>query len=220
MYKLNTSVIDYRSDFTEIPPLKEQNSDTLANTGLTFGAAATDEAYKLGHTKQIGLIEPWFIRLNMRVSNSAVSDSNSHADYSTLANYGMLVIHDKDGTLNTTLDSYDDFVNYSDNSSVYVLAKSLGTMGVNEDATKYICADFNKEIFTYQLDSTIYSVFFMEVEGKYYYSKVYMANLYDLAVDRAAASSGFTVKEQTVYTDMIALYNSVIAYRNDYFSSQ
>ena len=134
----------------------------------------------------------------------------------------MLVINDKAGTINPNLlNSIDAFLEYADRDNVYIFANSLGTMDVNTSGAHLICVDYNKEIYTYQLNSNIYCIFFLKDGDNWYYSpKVYTANLYDLTVTRGNDTSDryYTAKEKVVYKDMAALYKSVVAYRDDYFA--
>ena len=90
-------------------------------------------------------------------------------------------------------------------------------MGVDEEDATKMTATYNKDIFTYQLDSNMYMMYFVQDGENFYYSRVFSANIKGQATDFAGNSS-IGEKERNVYPAMVDLYNAITAYRDDYFA--
>ncbi len=220
MYDLYNTVTDYRSDFDSPSLIKMQTPPNLNTTEVEFAAPATDGLVKFKRLQQIRLVEPWGIVLNMRAYLSAdEGNSNAHIDYASADDYGIVVYHDVNDNIGSSeeMDEWQEITNYSDRDNVYVFNNLHGDMQLNG---KYAYALYNKNIFTYQLDSEIHYMFFVKYDGKMYYSNVYETNIRTLTADRAvSASTTYTAKEKLVYRDMVLMCDAITEYREDYFAN-
>lgn len=213
MVELFNRISDYRSDFTNQGDIVLQNTDTMATTDIQFTEASTDGKYGFARAQQIGLIEPWGMRLNTRIYTP--DNTSGVIDYNTLKDYGVIVFHDKNGTVSAeSLNEPAEFLGFANKDKTYVFSASQGT---TEIAGRYAAAVFNDSIYTYELDSTIYYMFFAQDGNKFYYSQVYATNIRTLAKDRSVSSSTtYTQKEKRTYAAMVDLCDSVTAYREWY----
>lgn len=216
MARLEGDITDYRSGFQNPSDIQVVDTDTLAETEISFDPPAEDGKYLFSRALQICLIEPWGIRQNVRAYDAALG-KETHLNYDALEDYGVLFYHDRDGTLSPSqMDGWDDFLGCPDRENVYVFSKSQGTVFLKDS---FFAANFNRDIFTYQLDSNLYTLSFIKVDGKFYYSRGYCTNIRELAETRGDdLSDVFTQKERLVYKSMVALCGAVTAYRDDYFS--
>ena len=105
----------------------------------------------------------------------------------------------------------------ADKENVYVFSKSQGTMNVDENNKQKITATYNKDIFTYQLDSNVYFMYFVQDGENFYYTGVFTENIKDSA-DQRGGDASYGAKERAVYTAMSALYGAITEYRDDYFA--
>ena len=81
-----------------------------------------------------------------------------------------------------------------------------------------ITALYNKGIYTYQLNSNAYVMFYVKDADGYHYGDVKVRNAYELAKTRGADTSGnYGEQEKIVYQDIVTMYETVTAYRDDYF---
>lgn len=220
MYELYNTVTDYRNDFDSPSLIKMQTPPNLNSTEVEFTAPATDGLVKFKRLQQIRLVEPWGIVLNMRAYLSKdEGNSNAHIDYDAVDDYGIVVYHDVNGNIKSseTMDEWQEITSYSDSENVYVFNNLHGDMQLNG---KYAYALYNNNIFTYQLDSEIYYMFFVKYNGQMYYSTVYATNIKSLTAERAeSTSSTYTAKEKLVYRDMVAMCDAITKYREDYFAN-
>ena len=227
MVELYNKVTAYRSEFDVLPEVELQNTATLNSTNIQFGEKVTDGKYNFARLQQISLIEPWGLKLNTRVYTADNTEGN--IDYSLLTDYGVIAFYDKDGVIagertHSTagaveapeMDEYSELLNYANRDEVYVFSASEGTMTVDG---KYAGGLFNKDIFTYQMNSAMYYVFFVQDGDNFYYSQVYATNIRDLAEARSVSTSTtYKETEKATYAAMVALCDSITAYREWYFS--
>ena len=205
MYTLENDVLAYRSQFDEIPELIEQTYYTVADSRL--GDPSSDAPYKFSRSIQMILIEPWGLRINASAKDASTS---AVLNYSALEDYGIVIYHSKDkqGPANTAamLNEEDAYVFSAENGNAFVEGN-------------YFCARYNQNIFTYQLDTTLFYMFYVKIDGQYYYSNVASTNIKEQIEKNIADTSGkFGEAEVNVYEDMVALYQSVTTYRADYFN--
>ena len=104
------------------------------------------------------------------------------------------------------MDDYTDLLALDD---AYVYSKDQGNLTI--DGTKVSVA-YNKDIYTYELNSKIYCVTFVVIDGEYYYSVMTVRNLYELMGTRieGAVSEDAEIR---VYKAMRGMYESVTKYR-------
>lgn len=205
----NTIAIEYVS----------AENDSYASCG-TFeflsdisGEEITPISYSFGQSVQIGLIEPWFLKANARV----YTDENpTNIDYSSLIDYGVYFIR-KSGLSNqdSTQDNLtvDEIINDSDSVKY---SKSEGTATIDGS---YITANYDKGLYTYELDDSVFVLFYIEDEGGFVYAPIRERNLKALLEARCNDTVNFPNElEREVYQRMLDIFNAVSAYRDDYFS--
>ena len=91
----------------------------------------------------------------------------------------------------------------------YVYSKDQGNLSI--DGTKVSVA-YNKDIYTYELNSKIYCVTFVIIDGECYYSAMTTRNLYELMGTRIANATSEDA-EIRVYKAMRGMYESVTKFR-------
>ena len=205
MLEMEESILAYRDGRTGEATVEA--AKTVGTCGIEFGTHSGDK-YAFGRTYRISLIEPWGIMLNTRIHDTTDADNSSsdHIDYASADNYGVIVYHDKTGRL-TGMDDYTDLLALSD---AYVYSKDQGNLSI--DGTKVSVA-YNKDIYTYELNSNIYCVTFVEIDGKYYYSAMTTRNLYELMGQRVEQAGANKNAEIEVYIAMRGMYDSITKYR-------
>lgn len=207
MSKLETDILDYRSDFDNPSVSPEQNAPTLSENPLS-GVIADSGKYSFGHTVQIRLIEPWGLKVNARVYTKGMSGSES-IDYSELVDYGVVIVMDN----NTVISTPEELLARPD---AYVFSKSNGEAQVSGTV---ITAAFTKDIYTYLLNSNVYVMFYVQDAEGYHFGAVKERNAYELMKTRRVDTSGsFTEKEKALFDDMVNLYDAVTVYRADYIN--
>ena len=216
MVELYAKITDYRSDFDTLTDSVPQDTATLANTDILFGDATTDGKYGFARVQQIGLIEPWGMRLNTRIYSA--DNTSGYVDYDALTDFGVIVFHDKAGTIDAeNLNEVGEFLNIADKENTYVFSDSQNTTTVSG---KYAASIFNEAIYTYQLDSTVYYMFFAQDGENFYYSQVYATNIRTLAAERSVSTSTtYTEKEKATYAAMVELCDSIAQYHKWYWEN-
>ena len=210
MDELEKDIKIYRSQFEKIEELPIQKAPTLKEYVAVNGSfeQETTKSYSFGNSVQLILVEPWGLKVNARVYNS---EKPTNINYSALEEYGAIVFYDTEGTISSM--TADELKTKED---AYVFSSKNGDATVDGS---YITALYNKGIFTYQLNSNAYVMFYVKDENGCHYSDVKVRNAYELAKIRGADTTGtFGEAEKTVYDDMVEMHESVNAYRDDYFS--
>lgn len=204
--KLEEDIVDYRNRFEGKKEVEPQTLYTVGQSNL--GAPNTSKTYRFAANQQLTLIEPWGLRINVKVTERA---TGALCDYTTADDYGVILYHSPDGTGPVSTDEMLAM------SNAYVFSKSNGNAFVDGE---YIGIRYNEDIFTFQLDTTFYYMAYYVVDGQYYYTGVPTVNIYDHANACIADTTGrYPDYEKAVYADMVALCDSVTAYREDYFKN-
>lgn len=204
--KLEEDIVDYRNRFEGNKEVEPQTLYTVGQSNL--GAPNTSKTYRFTANQQLTLIEPWGLRINVKVTERA---TGALCDYTTADDYGVILYHSPDGTGPVSTDEMLAL------SNAYVFSKSNGNAFVDGE---YIGIRYNEDIFTFQLDTTFYYMAYYVVDGQYYYTSVPTVNIYDHANECIADTTGrYPDYEKAVYADMVALCDSVTAYREDYFKN-
>jgi hypothetical protein len=194
MVELHNAITAHRETFTSIPEMAEFAAPKVT-VGM-FGSYQT--GYTVNHSTNIILIEPWGIRLNGYVDkNEKLEDS------------GVVVFNDKDGQYETA-PSVEELIN---NPAAYVLSTKDGnaTAAVSGSYTK-ITADFNKDIYTYQLNDNMYAVFFVKIDGVYHFGEVKTRNVLTTIAD-LVNNEKISETERAVYQAMINMHEDVVTHR-------
>ena len=217
MYELEDAITTYRADYLakngKIEALPEQDAPTLAAYVAENGAFTSEEvvSYKFGNTAQIVLIEPWGLKVNARVYNDANSTS---INYAQLEEYGAIVFYDTEGVYANSGMTAEQLMTCE---NAYVFSSKSGDAFVDGS---YISAIYNKEIYTYMLNSNAYVMFYVKDGDGFHYGDVKTRNVYELANARKDDTTGFpNALERAVYAAMVNEYDAITKYREDYFSN-
>lgn len=205
MLDMEKSILEYRNGRTG--EAEVANAVTLKDCDIDFRENSGSK-YAFGRSYRISLIEPWGIMLNTRIydTTDANTSSDDHIDYDAVDNYGMIIYHDKSGSL-SGMDDYTDLLALD---GAYVYSKDQGNLTI--DGTKVSVA-YNRDIYTYELNSKIYCVTFVIIDGKCYYSAMTTRNLYELMGQRVEQAGTNKNAEIEVYIAMRGMYDSITKYR-------
>lgn len=211
MYDLEDYITTYR----------EGKEDTATKMGQllqagVLGAPTTDVKYKFGVSSQIVLIEPWGLQVNAAIVPPTGAGVPDHIDYDTVEDYGVVMYYDVDGVITdaSMLDSVEEMLSL--NGRAYVFSKTDGSAVKSKSFDGYVTARYNQGIYTYQLNNNLYVMFYVKINGCYYYDRIRAFNVYELAKERSTTFAD--VEECNVYAGMVDLYDAVTVYRDDYFS--
>ena len=213
MDTLKNDLDAYRRQYENLEQLPAHDAPTLASYTSENGAftAETNFDYKFENSVQLVLVEPWGLKFNSKVSQKS---NNSKLDYDTALEYGAIVFYDTENTVKNGM-TKDELMSKQD---AYVFSSKSGD--AYEDG-HFISAIYNKGIYTYQLDSNAYVMFYVKDANGYHYSDVKVRNAYDLAKERAEDTVHFpNEKERAVYASMVDMYDAITKYRNDYLKNK
>ena len=179
---------------------------SIANSGIAFGADPAPGSYKFGTSVSIKLVEPWGLKADVRIVNS----SNATIDYATADDYGVIFFHDKTGKYAETGMMAEDILAESD---AQVYAQSLGNATL---VNGKVSAIYDQGIFTYEMDSDVYAMPYVVINGEYYYRNT-GAFCYNLIaqVEKFAAETSRSAEERAVYDAMISMNEDILAYRGN-----
>jgi len=179
---------------------------SITDSGIAFGADPAPGTYKFGTSVSIKLIEPWGLKADVRI----VDSSNATIDYTTADDYGVIFFHDKDGKYTESGMTADDILA---EAGAQVYANSLGNATLAGDR---VSAIYDQGIFTYEMNSNVYAMPFVVVNGQYYYRNT-GAFCYNLIaqVEKFAAETSRSAEERAVYEAMISMNEDILAYRGN-----
>ena len=200
MKELHSALIAFRGENAELGK-DYTNDEGVLNYNLGLGTPNTTD-YQFGKSHRIRLIEPWGVLVSIQVkprSGSVYTDT----DFANADNYGMIFFHDEDLAYNGDMRA-DQILAMND---VYVYSKKLGNVVVEDGKMSAI---YDKDLATSMLDSDVYCLPFVEVDGQYYYSKnAFRINLLDemyVFYNRTNLSNN----ERNTFRKMIELYKNTI----------
>lgn len=171
--------------------------------------------YSCGQTAQIGLIEPWFLKANLRVYDE---ENPTNIDYDKLIDYGAYFVRKSD--------LGDAAVTQSTVTAEHIVNNPETVKYTREDGSvfidgSYLSARYEKGIYTYELSDSVFVMFYIEDEAGIHYAPIRERNLYELAKARSKDTSGdFGELEKSVYSAMVAMYDAITEYRKDYYSKK
>ena len=205
MKALHQSLIDYRGADADIGNTDYPEPVTLKESGL-MDVSFTTGSYQYGRRHQIRLIEPWGFKVTLRVRDSAlgkVLDLTSDE----VQDVGMIFYHDKvNYYFNSGMGSSD--ILKLENAVVF--SKSLGNLFTEEGDS--VIAVYDKGIYTYQLNTELYCLPFVKIDGQYYCQT--SAIKWNLRDEMTTFRDDTTreVLEREVFEDMINMYTDVKKY--------
>ena len=174
-----------------------------AGVANTTKLGSRNDGYIVGRSYQIKLIEPWGVRVRARLYDNL----SNYADYENAEDYGIIFYHDKTGAYAGNMTAAQMIA--KTDARVYSKLHGNATIGSNG-----IIAVYDHEIFTYNLDTELYCLPYILVDGKYYYPENTICwNLLDKIVS-FSQSTTLDPLEIAVYETMIDYYNSVILHRS------
>ena len=193
MKDLNDAIIALRG---ENASLGHTYAPGTANTS-TLGTQNT--GYKFGTSIKMKLIEPWGVRVRVLVRDVAAA---AYADYANADDYGLIFFHDKTGKYGGAMTAAQ--MNAETDAKVY--SKLGGNAVINANG---ITAVYDRDIFTYALDSELYCLPYIVIDGQYYYPA--NATCWNLLGEMTefAADTNLAAEERAVFNTMLAMYNNV-----------
>lgn len=190
---------------------------SAASGKITVAPAASAVDYKYGQGAQIRLIEPWALKANARVYTST---QTANIDYSLLIDYGVYFIRASklsDPSATQSSLTVEDIINDAD---AVKYSKKDGNATIDETDTRYITATYDKGLYTYEFDDSVFVLFYVQDSSGVSYAPIRERNLKSLLEARQDDEAGFpNVLERNVYKAMLTMFDTVIAYRDDFFAN-
>ena len=192
------------------------NEVTISAVSCKITVLPTTSAveYKYGQGAQIRLIEPWALKANARVYTAA---QTVNIDYSSLVDYGAYFIRASklsDPTATQTSLTVEDIINDAD------AAKYSKKDGTAEVEGSYITATYDKGLYTYEFDDSVFVLFYVQDDSGISYALIRERNLKSLLETRQNDTVNFPNElERNVYKAMLAMFDTVNAYRDDFFEN-
>ncbi len=168
--------------------------------------------YSFGQSVQLGLIEPWFLKVNLLVYTDSTL---TPIDYGTLVDYGVYFVRaseleDKEVTQESL--TIADIIN---NKNTVKRSKSEGTATIDG---RFLSARYDEGLYTYEFDDSVFVLFYVEDEYGVQYAPIRERNIKSLLETRKDDVANFPELERKVYAAMLEMYENVTAYREDFFS--
>ena len=170
-------------------------ADASSVNGLTYDPA-TDNTYTFTSTTAIRNIEPWGLKYSFTVDGNTVTD---------FADYGAVVLTDKDGSFQEQGVSIENLLNH-ENSVMYSNSNSNVYSGEDGAIDIYyvnniLASDFNKKT---------YVVFFVRDEqGNFYYSDI-VQNTYNGIAANDTSEYKDVSKSIMDYSDALTKYSTLV----------
>ena len=201
MKELKDAVIALRGEDADLGVVYAPGA---ANTG-SLGDRNTD--YQFGTGYQIKLIEPWGVRVRVLMREKTAA-AGVYADYENADDYGLIFFHDKTGKYNGTMTA--EQMNAESGALVY--SKQEGTAGISANG---VTAVYDHEIYTYQLDTKLYCLPYIVVDGEYYYPA--NATCWNLLAEMTEYSENMALsaEERAVFETMLEMYENVLNHRGN-----
>jgi hypothetical protein len=170
----------------------------VANTN---GLGERNTGYQFGTSHQIKLIEPWGIRVRV-LMREKTAPGGVYADYENADDYGVIFFHDKENKYHGTMTTEQ----MSAETEAKVYSKSNGNAII---VAKGVTAVYDEGIYTYDLDTELYCLPYIVVDGEYYYpSDVICWNLLAEMVEYSE-NEALDSKETAVFDAMLDMYDNV-----------
>ena len=192
--------------------MQSKDDDDLGDTALYeryedvcddyYDEAEDADDYEFGTSHQIRLIEPWGIRVRVMVWDNAAGD---FADYDNI-DFGIIFYHDKDNAYASGMTI--EQITAKGDAQVYQKADGSAWKEANS-----ISAIYAEGIYTHELDTNLYCLPYVVVDGVYYYrSSVLCLNL-RAEMEAFAANTELSAEERAVFEAMLQLHDDTEAHR-------
>ena len=204
MKLMEETITAYRGVATDLTS-EYPDGVTIGEAGITFGATPAAGTYKYSTRHSIKLIEPWGILVETKIVAS--SNTSVAIDYAAADNYGLIFYHDKTGKYDGM--TVDQMLAEAD-AKVY--SKTLGNTTITADGR--VSAIYDQDIFTFEMDSNLYVLPFVIIDGECYYRDNGAINMN--LIERLAAfaaDESQTAEARAVYNAMIEMNTNIKIYR-------
>jgi len=172
-----------------------------AGVANTNGLGNRNTGYAFGASHQIKLIEPWGVRVRVLMRDKT-APGGVYADYASADDYGLIFFHDKTGKYGGTMTA----AQMSAEADAQVYSKLNGNAEINANG---VTAVYDQGIYTYDLDTELYCLPYIVIDGEYYYpSNVMSWNLLAEMVE-FSENENLDPKETAVFDAMLEMYNNV-----------
>ena len=200
MKELNETVIALRG---ENASLGHTYAPGAANT-TALGAQNT--GYQFGTSIKMKLIEPWGVRVRVLMRDKLAA-AGVYADYENADDYGLIFFHDKTGKYNGTMTA----AQMSAETDAKVYSKLGGNATINANG---VTAVYDQGIYTYDLDTNLYCLPYIVIDGQYYYPA--NASCWNLLGEMTefAENEDLSDEETAVFDAMLNMYEKVQNHKN------
>ena len=188
-------VSDYRANRTDRYEFNNAQPETVAD--YNFGATTVGE-YTFGYTMQLATIEPWAL-----VFNGAVRVNGAVIDYNACDEYGMILSKGE----------------YDSAPSVEQLLTEQGALVYNNKnggaklKGDYISVDYMEGIYSSEMDKEFYAMFYVVIDGKYYYGNVKTRSMLSVAQQYFDNADAYQDDVIALLDVMVDLYEATVAYK-------
>ena len=177
----------------------------VTRTVFGDGGFGGRDQYTFRRSVQLGLIEPWFLRANRYIRDEEGKYLTTTQIDNYFVDYGFYFIR-KEDVAEATVDA---IVNDPD---AVLITKADGAVIRQGSLGGMVSADFDEGIYTYELDTSFYVLFYMEDTLNRYYDTVQERNILSLA-SSSKNNTGFDETERAVYRRMEEMFTAVTAHR-------
>ncbi len=203
MRLMEETIIAYRGVATDLTS-EYPAGVTIGETGINF-ATSPANSYRYSTRHSIKLIEPWGILVETKIV--AATNTSKAIDYAAADDYGLIFYHDKTG-------KYDGMsvAQMLAETEAQVYSKTLGNTTITADGR--VSAIYDQNIFTFEMDSNLYVLPFVIINGQCYYRDNGAINLN--LIERLgvfANDASQTAEARAVYNAMIEMNTNIKIYR-------
>ena len=203
MKQLYSALINFRGEDAELGNNPYDAGTYLGNVDM---GAVNNGTYQFGKTHKIRLIEPWSVKVTYQVRNKS---TKTMLDLASATDYGVIIYHDKTGEYYGNMTA----AQMLERKDAVVYSKEQGNITLEDGK---MVAVYDKDIFTYEMDSEIYILPFVEVDGQYHYgtnaSRIYLIDEMYAYYNNTTLSG----KERATFRAMIELFESTIVHRKKF----
>ncbi len=202
MRQLHYALIDFRGEDAEFGQ-EYASGEYLGNVSV---GDINNGTYEFGKTHKIRLIEPWSVKVTYQVRDKSTA---TMLDFADADDYGVIFYHDLTGEYYGNMTA----AQMLERKDAVIYSKSLGNITLEDGK---MIAVYDKYLYTYEMNSEIYCLPFVVVDGEYHYlsnaSRIYLIDqMYDYYNNLTLSG-----KERLTFQAMIQLYESTTIHRKKY----
>ena len=205
MKTMEQAIIAYRGTLSNLTTVYPAGVN-ITESGISFAADNAPGSYKFAQTHSIKLIEPWGIKVNVLMVKS--TNTSAAIDYAAADDYGLIFFHDKAGV-------YADGMSVEEmiaEAGAVVYSKSLGNATIEAGR---VSAIYDQNIFTFEMDSDLYVLPFVVIDGEYHYrdTGAFNMNLIERVALFATETEKYSEAERAVYSAMVEMNEDILIFR-------